>query len=320
MRIHYNLTGAERKSLAGAVSQELNAPTKYLGAPTFAYEVGGYHIDKNGTVEGADNLDLEDALRQKGFNAQVRKYGEPDTCESGLGGLGAMPSIEELDGEATAWAEHEMRRLQLESQNVPDYSNRGQYGGDGIPETDIPAYEELNLTEEEELGLGKQRRDHRGEDGMQASDVPECDESAGLTIEMPLEGYTEENIINLEKLIASKTSLIKKAIGANALPIERTETTLKFPWFSFGTSGEEADAYSRLVSALYAAAKEQKRVTAKDKDVENEKFAFRVFLIRLGFVGDEYKSARKILLRNLSGNSAFKNGSRATETEVSADE
>lgn len=320
MRIHYNVTGAERKSLAGAVSQELNAPAKYLGAPTFAYEVGGYRIDKNGTVEGADNLDLEDALHQKGFDAQLREYDEPDTYDSGLDGMGTTPSIEELDDGAAAWAEREMRRLHLENENVPDYSNRGQYGGDDIPDSDIPTYEELNMTEGEELGLGKQRRDYWGEDGMQASDVPEIDEPDTLSIEMPLEGYTEENIANLEKLIASKANLIKKAIGAAALPIERTETTLRFPWFSFEASGKEVDAYSRLVNALYAAAKEQKRVTAKEKVVENEKFAFRVFLIRLGFVGDEYKNARKILLLNLSGNSAFKNGVRTTETEVSADE
>lgn len=320
MRIHYDVTGAERKSLAAAISQVLNAPTNYLGAPSFAYEVGGYHIDKNGTVEGADNLDLEDALHQKGFDAQAREYDEPDTYESGLGGMGAAPSIEELDAEAAAWAEREMRRLHLENENAPDYSNRGQYGGDDIPETNIPVYEALDLTEEEELGLGKQRRDRRGEDGMQASDIPECDESDGLTIEMPLEGFNEENIANLEKLIASKTSLIKKAIGADTLQIERTETTLRFPWFSFDSSAEEVDAYSRLVSALYAATKEQHRVTAREKAVENEKFAFRVFLIRLGFVGDEYKAARKILLKNLSGNSAFKNGAPLKTTEVSEDE
>ena len=61
---------------------------------------------------------------------------------------------------------------------------------------------------------------------------------------------------------------------------------------------------------------QQKRVTAKEKPVENEKFAFRVFLIRLGFVGDEYKVARKILLNNLSGNSAFKNGMPSKEVAV----
>lgn len=58
MKIYYNVTGTERKSLAQAVSQELNIPAKYLGAPTFTYEVGGYRVDKNGTLEGEDNLDL----------------------------------------------------------------------------------------------------------------------------------------------------------------------------------------------------------------------------------------------------------------------
>ena len=52
MRLSYNVTGSERKSLVAAISHELNAPTNYLGAPTFAYEIGGYHIDKTGTVMG----------------------------------------------------------------------------------------------------------------------------------------------------------------------------------------------------------------------------------------------------------------------------
>jgi len=59
---------------------------------------------------------------------------------------------------------------------------------------------------------------------------------------------------------------------------------------------------------MCAAVKLQKRVTAKEKPMENEKFAFRIFLIRLGFVGNEYKASRKFLLKNLSDNSAFKNG------------
>lgn len=137
-----------------------------------------------------------------------------------------------------------------------------------------------------------------------------------LTIEMPLDGFTDAALENLERLIESKASLIKKAIGAEELPIEQTETTLRFPWFRFGIEPEEVSAYARFIGALCVAAKEQHRVTAKDKPVENEKFAFRVFLIRLGFVGDEYKTARKILLRNLSGNSAFKNGAPAKMTEV----
>jgi hypothetical protein len=152
-------------------------------------------------------------------------------------------------------------------------------------------------------------------EGPSERDVPDS-----LTIEFPLEGFTELALENLYRLIASKAALIKKAIGADALPVERTETTLRFPWFRFGIEPEEVNAYSRFIGALCAAAKEQHRVTAKEKPVENEKFAFRVFLIRLGFVGDDYKTVRKILLRNLSGNSAFKNGAPPKTTEVGTDE
>jgi hypothetical protein len=288
MKIFYNLTGQDRKKLVAAISQELTVPAKYLGAPTFAFQVGDYHIDKNGNMEGPGDLNLVTILFAKhGFKAS---------------------NVEHL--EAEAWAEREIRHMNLDSENIPDYSNQGPYGGDNIP-----AFEDLQMTEAEELGLGRRRReDWQGENGMQTDDyTPE--ELDTLTIEMPLEGFTEENIANLEKLIASKANLIKKALGVSALPIERTETTLRFPWFAFGTPGEEVAAYSRFIGALYATAKKQQRVTAKEHPVENEKFAFRVFLIRLGFVGDDYKAARKILLRNLSGNSAFKVAPRAEEVD-----
>ena len=54
--------------------------------------------------------------------------------------------------------------------------------------------------------------------------------------------------------------------------------------------------------------RDAKRITAKEKPVGNEKYAFRCFLLRLGFIGNAYKADRKILLRNLSGSSAFKSG------------
>ena len=307
MKINYKVTGPKRKALAAAISRELNAKTNYLGAPTFDYEVGGYHIDKNGLVTGPDNLDLEAGLQGiHGFEALEREYDDPDTYENGLGGMGATLSFEEINDEAEAWAEREVRRLKLNAENVPDYSNRGQYGGD-----DIHAFEDLRLDECEELGLGcTLREDWQGENGMQASDISPSDEYDQLTIEMPLSLITDEAISNLEKLIASKAELIKKALGVDALPIERTETTLKFPWFRFPAESDEVAVYSRFIGALCAAAKRQKRVTAHEKTVNNEKYTFRCFLLRLGFIGDEYKQVRKVLLRNLAGNSAFKSGNK----------
>jgi len=140
-----------------------------------------------------------------------------------------------------------------------------------------------------------------------------------LCIAMPLEGFTEESLTNLEKLIASKATLIKKAIGAGSLPIERTETKLSFPWFKLPATGDEVAAYSHFISALCTAAKEQKKVTARERVVDNEKFTFRVFLIRLGFVGDEYKLTRKILLRSLTGSSAYANSIRPLKEDQGSD-
>lgn len=220
MEIKFNVTGERRKKLAKAISEITGLPAVYKRIPTYAFEIGAFTVDKEGTLMCDDEVDREmlnqltDGLTERGF---------------------------------------------------------------------------------------------------------ECEEpSDGLTVEMPLDGFTDESLSNLEKLIASKAALIKKSLGIDTLPIERTETTLKFPWFHFGASGEEVAAYTRLISALCALAKEQKRVNAREKPVENEKFAFRVFLIRLGFVGDEYKTARKLLLKNLLGNSAFKNGT-PVKTEVAGE-
>ncbi|KEF39681.1 hypothetical protein M670_00702 [Schinkia azotoformans MEV2011] len=78
MQINYNVTGAKRKSLVDAISQELNAPTKYLGAPTFAYEVGGYQIDKNGILRGTDNSELvADLQGLHGLKAITEEYDTP---------------------------------------------------------------------------------------------------------------------------------------------------------------------------------------------------------------------------------------------------
>lgn len=129
-----------------------------------------------------------------------------------------------------------------------------------------------------------------------------------LTIEMPKTGFTDISLDNLQKIIASKAALLKKALGTNNLAVIDTGDTLKFPWFALHGLVGEADAYSRLVAAICDTARRRKRVTAKERDSENDKFDFRLFLVQLGFIGDEYKTARRILLRSLTGNSSWKSG------------
>ena len=134
-------------------------------------------------------------------------------------------------------------------------------------------------------------------------------ENVALTLEVPLEGAAVEN---LTKLLDAKGGLIRRALAVDNLPIEVTDCTVKFPWFS-ECGADESKAYTHFVSALCELAANAKRVTAKEKKTDNDKYAFRCFLLRLGFIGAEYKAERKILLRNLTGSSAFKNGGTANE-------
>ena len=154
-------------------------------------------------------------------------------------------------------------------------------------------------TETEELSAETETSEHKPTQGEQC-------ESINLTITLPLESVA---VGNLTKLLDAKGSLIKNALGVDDLGFEINEEgrTICFPWFG-EVSIDEAMAYTHFVNALCKMTKEAKRVTAKEKNVDNEKYAFRCFLLRLGFIGTEYKAERKILLRNLSGSSAFKAG------------
>lgn len=222
MEFKYNVTGADRKRLVTAMSEILECAPNYKGAPTFAYEVDYFTVDKNGAVSFDDRADadevelLVEALLEKGFE----------------------------------------------------------------PETQTPT---------------------------------------GLCIELPRAGITETSLENLHRMVDSKAALIKKALGTDRLDIELTDETIRFPWFDATPEPEVISAAAHLIGKLVGMAKTQKRVTAKEKDADNEKYAFRCFLLRLGFIGAEYKAERKILLRNLSGSGAFKGGQKkeAADDEIS---
>lgn len=138
----------------------------------------------------------------------------------------------------------------------------------------------------------------------------------GLVVQMPKASFTEDSLNNLHRLIETKGSLIKKALDVTELPITEEDDKLSFPWFTTETDPDEVRAYTHFITALCEMARNQKRVTAKEKETDNDKYAFRCFLLRLGFIGTDYKTERKILLRNLSGSSAFRNGTPAKEVSV----
>lgn len=129
-----------------------------------------------------------------------------------------------------------------------------------------------------------------------------------LTIVISRESLTDIALENLQKITANKQTLFQRAFRTDSTEIEITAEKINFTWFPYTADGDEITAYTQFISRLCDMARDAKRVSSKPTETDNDKYAFRCFLLRLGFIGKEYKTARKILLRNLTGNSAFRYG------------
>lgn len=270
---NYNLHGSDRKPLVEAVSQILDKPAVYQGAPSFSYVIGDYTVDRNGALSYGSNIHpnfaavLVSDLQERGFEAEK-------TAIDNMAGTSAMDEVpaNEAMGDSTENTATEAAMNEAEPKETAADEN--------LPDT-----------------------------GQNAA-VPNK-----LTIEIPDAGFTPQARENLKKIVASKAALLKQALGTDDLSIVELDGKIAFPWFTLHDIDGEADAYNRLIAAICKMAKIQKRVTAAEKPIENAKYTMRLFLIRLGFIGDEYKTARKILLRNLTGNGSWKSGHRPERNE-----
>ena len=139
--------------------------------------------------------------------------------------------------------------------------------------------------------------------------MAEADEDS-LSVSLPRTLFTETALQNLDALLLSKGRLIRHAFDIREATYTLEGDRITFAWLHGTITDETAKAYAEFISKLCLMARTQKRVTAKEKVVDNEKYAFRCFLLRLGMIGSAYKESRKILLQNLIGSSAFKSGHR----------
>lgn len=133
------------------------------------------------------------------------------------------------------------------------------------------------------------------------------DEPVALTISMPRDSFGEQGLENLLQIIENKETLLKHALNTESLAVNECEETVEFPWFTVEKDGD-GDAYAKFITMLCEFAKNLQRVVNKPDASDNEKYAFRCFLLRLGMIGEEYKPVRRVLLRRLTGSSAFRHG------------
>ncbi len=126
-----------------------------------------------------------------------------------------------------------------------------------------------------------------------------------LTVQMPRDSLDERTLNRVRRILENKGELFKAVFQTDSLEIEITEKSVDFPWFTIEQDGD-ADAYCTFISMLCEFAKNLNRINNKPDTSDNPKYAFRCFLLRLGMIGTEFKAIRKVLLRNLSGSSAFR--------------
>ena len=137
-------------------------------------------------------------------------------------------------------------------------------------------------------------------------------ESKVLTVQMPADFFTEHTLGNLRQICENKAALFQAAFQTDSLDIIPSDEKVEFPWFMVEQDGD-ADAYCTFISMLCEFAKNQKRINNKPETTDNPKYTMRCYLLRLGMIGVEYKAVRKVLLRNLSGSSAFRKAGNSNE-------
>ena len=148
-----------------------------------------------------------------------------------------------------------------------------------------------------------------------------------IVIELPGAYLDEAELGRVRAIVASKASVLKKALETDDLSIERNEDKICFPWFTDHGIDGETKAYMQLVSGIAKRAKMLTRVTATECPSDNDRFTMRLFLVSLNFKGTEYAFARKFLIRNLTGNSGWRteeakarHDARKAKTEIEAPE
>lgn len=298
----YALNINDRKELVGRLMELTGLSSQYTYMPRCAYLVGNYTVEKEGTLvtdETADQQVIETLLNE-GIIV------DPD-----------MPS-----------QQPNMAEAEVSQDEEPD--------------------EEATAEESSEVEAPDDEEDETQEESMES----ESEDVDDLTVSVPMAGHTPQSIRNFLNLMYSRGPLLNKALGtnfsvSNALLEALDQATIRtvnemldeleeyrlgagdtgmtgiliLPdkislCFAGPLSSEQVRVCTQLTSAMNRMAITQKRIQAKTVNDENEKYALRIWLIRLGLNGNEHKELRKILMQNLSGHAAFRTAEEAEKFRV----
>lgn len=244
-------TFQKRKDLVNAIAEFTGTQSRYLGPPSFAYEAGGFVIDRNGCIEN-ETPALVQFLAEQGFTEHT-------------------PIIEEA------------------MQENPD---------DQIRESSAAA--------------------GQADEGTAIN--------SGTTHKMHFKNPTAREAVNLMNILYSRQYLINSSMGTEVIRIPQSSIEriqlIPFDKHSFDEIKgveiegddlvfiipelEKGSAYEILLSRIMERSKNCKRCRADLREVENEKYYMRSWIIRLGLGGSSNSEIRRELMRGLKGNPSFR--------------
>ena len=293
----FTLNIEDKKTLVNRLGELTGTKPRYTYMPRCAYECGPYTVEKNGDLladDGADNSILQTLLDEGLVTGSL----EVETIES---------ETEEAETANTESAEDTSEETMQETME------------DGAEETAESA--EMDETVSAETT-----------EPAEDADAPDS-----LTISLPMTYHSADSLRRLINLIYSRGPLLTKSTGgafgcdrklitaleeAGIVKMEELiskvaehggltgltfdDGKVNFTGFPMTDDPDRSKAFMQLASLMNKHAIEMKRIQAKEVNDENEKYAFRIWLLRLGMHSDEYKATRKVLMQNLSGHTAFR--------------
>ena len=337
--LKFNRNTEERKTIATRLGELTGLQPFYTRAPRYAYEIGPYTVDRDGDLfvdEEQADTDILTALMDEGLITGGEVVGEADDRETD----GTQETREAQDGVG------ESAETENSESTEPDMTAQDSVSEESVteePQSAGPDTEETGCVDPE--NSENPDGDATGEETLDMN----------MNFEIPLGAHTGATLRNLVNLIYSRGPLVNQATGGHfeadeglieALKDDRcTYTRANFfravadyedqhgkslygltitpEAVSFTGFGEAVDVYhlrafGHLAVMMNNQALHQKRIQAKAVDAANEKYAMRIWLVRIGMDGDEFKQTRKILMEKLTGHSAFRTPADAEKAKAKA--
>ena len=346
--LKFNRNTEERKTIAARLGELTGMQPFYTRAPRYAYEVGPYTIDRDGDLfvdEEQADADILTALMNEGLITGGEVVGDANEREPDTEPDGMQEAREIQDGAG-------------ESEEIedPESTESDMTASDSI--SDEGASEESVSEEPQSDGPDTEETDHAAPEDPEDTDGDAAGEEPldmNMNFEIPLGAHTGATLRNLVNLIYSRGPLVNQATGGHfeadtglieALKDDRctytranffrsvadyedrhgkslygltiTPETVSFTGFGEAADVDHLRAFGHLAVMMNNQALHQKRIQAKAVDAANEKYAMRIWLVRIGMDGEEFKQTRKILMENLTGHSAFRTPAEAEKAKAKA--